>query len=130
MKREKDIFCSPDLALTCITTVLIAFAVLIILSGNIRTEKEPDGKQGTVSVSASLDFDAVPSNSDVYPFAGKINGSGVRLREKPSTETGKIIRELNDAARVEVVGKEGAWYLVRLKDDEGYIYADYVSRAS
>ncbi len=130
MKKGKVILESTDVILTLITAVLIVSGVLIILSGKNRPEKASGVQFVTESVSTPLVSAANLDNGEVYPFAGKIDGSGVRLREKPSTETGRIIRELNDAVRVEVIAKEGSWYLVRHRDDVGYIYEDYVSHAS
>ncbi len=129
MNRAKVFFMRTVFLLAVITIALIVCTVLIIISGSIQSDKRSENRyeQGPAAappVAETAKFTAVE-----YPFTGKINGAGVRLREKPSVQTGKILRELNDAVRVEVLRKEGPWYLVKLKDEEGYIYEDYISNA-
>ena len=128
MKSKRRPIRNPDVILSVVTTALIAFSILIILSGSSHTGMVSDERNETDSALESILSAAVQATEVEYPFAGKINGTGVRLREKPNREKGRIIRELNDAVRVEVLAKEGSWYLVKLRDEQGYIYADYVTR--
>ena len=129
MMRAKKMLHSTDFILSVILTVLIAFSILIMISGKNQAAKAAD-EQSTTSPgtmpSATSPVQIIPEG---YPFAGKIKGSGVRLREEPDTRTGKILQELNDSVRVEVLGKEGSWYQVKLRDETGYIFEDYIVHA-
>ena len=129
MNKTKFFFMRTDFFLAVITIALIVCTVLIILSGSSQSDKRSENHYEQVPAAAPPVAETAKFIAAEYPFTGKINGTGVRLREKPNVQTGKIIRELNDAVRVEVLGKEGPWYLVKLKDEEGYIYEDYISRA-
>lgn len=131
MTRVKRIIHSTDFFLTILTVAVITIGVLIVASGNGRAERATDSAYPMPAVSVSSEMEAAQTPApEEYPFEGKVKGTGVRMREKPSTESGKIIRELGESVRVTVLGKEGTWYYVMHRDTEGYIYADYIIHAN
>ena len=130
MMKTKRLFHNADFVLTVILTVLIALSILIMISGKSQAAKAAD-EQSVMSLSAVSAASApVQGVAEEFPFAGKIKGSGVRFREEPDTRTGKILHELNDSVRVEVLGKEGSWYQVKLRDETGYVFEDYIAHVS
>ena len=129
MMRAKRLLRSTDFVLTAILTVLIALSILIMISGKSQAAKAADEQRTTSPGSMPSATSPVQIIPEEYPFAGKIKGSGVRLRQEPDTRTGKILQELNDSVRVEVLGKEGSWYQVKLRDETGYIFEDYIVHA-
>lgn len=67
----------------------------------------------------------VLSATSSYAVTGVITGVTVRMRENPTTSS-KIIRDLDEDNKVEVLEKEGDWYKVTYKGDEGYVKEDYI----
>lgn len=65
---------------------------------------------------------------NIYCYAtesGVITGQTVKLREKPTTESKSIsLLDLND--KVEILGKEGDWYQVKIEGKTGYVSASYI----
>lgn len=57
---------------------------------------------------------------------GVITGETVKLREGPSLES-DLVTLLSVDNKVEVISKNGDWYRVKYKNNEGYVYADYIS---
>ena len=129
MMRAKRLMQSTDFVLTVILTILITFSILIMISGKSQAAKAADAQIMMNSGSLPAASSSVQVVPEEYPFDGKIKGSGVRLREEPDTRTGKILQELNDSVRVEVLGKEGSWYQVKLRNETGYIFEDYIVHA-
>lgn len=62
-------------------------------------------------------------NQKIYTKA-----KNLRFRSEPSTETGKIIRELGEGQELSFV--DGPWLKVRLGDEEGWVHGDYVQENS
>lgn len=56
---------------------------------------------------------------------GVITGITVRMRSEPSTSS-KIITNLDQDNKVEVLEKTDDWYKVSYKGDTGYIYGEYI----
>jgi len=128
MSRVKEIARSADFFLSGLTIVLIAFSVLIVFLGSRKTESRSENRYQAAADSSPKPVEIEePCSEPEYPFSGKVKGAGVRFREEPSTQTGRIIRELSESVRVEVLDKEGSWYFVKIRDEEGYIFEDYIS---
>lgn len=60
-----------------------------------------------------------------YAQNGTITGDTVRLREEPNTSS-KIVTNLDKDDTVEVLEKSGEWYKVKYKEDNGYVYGEYL----
>ncbi len=68
---------------------------------------------------------------EAYPYVGKCTGNGVNVRKGPGMGYGNIVRypKLNKGNLVDVLGKEGTWYKIRIDGKyEGYISEDYLQR--
>ena len=70
-------------------------------------------------------------NTTEYPYVGKCTGNSVNIRKGPGMGYGNISGwpKLNKGNLVDVLGKEGAWYKIRIAGKyEGYISEDYLQR--
>ncbi|WP_245447614.1 SH3 domain-containing protein [Methylobacterium sp. 17Sr1-1] len=63
-----------------------------------------------------------------YPVGLDENGDNfVALRSQPATQEGSRLRKLGPGTLFSVIGRQGAWYNVRLLDGEtGWVYGRYV----
>ena len=61
-----------------------------------------------------------------YAANGTITGITVRLREEPSTSA-KILDNLDQDNKVEVIEKENDWYKISYKGKTGYVYGEYIN---
>mgnify|MGYP000195502650 CR=1 FL=1 len=71
-------------------------------------------------------------NTTEYPYVGKCTGNSVNVRKGPGIRYGNIKNwpKLNKGNLVDVLGKEGAWYKIRIAGKyEGYISEKYLKRA-
>ena len=59
----------------------------------------------------------------VYAY---VKGTDVRFRSAPSLE-GHVINTLNNGQQVQVLGVTGEWTHVKVQDQNGYIFSQYVS---
>ena len=59
----------------------------------------------------------------VYAY---VKGTDVRFRSSPSLE-GHIINTLNNGQQVQVLGITGEWTHVKVQDQNGYIFSQYIS---
>lgn len=72
-----------------------------------------------------------PAGTPAYPFYGKCAGNSVNVRTGPGTGYGlmKNWPKLNKGNEVDVLGKTGAWYKVRIAGKYvGYVFEDYIKR--
>ena len=60
-----------------------------------------------------------------FAVTGVITEITVNLREKPSTNSNKIMYVTQDDV-VEVLEKEGEWYKIKIKGKIGYVFGEYV----
>lgn len=60
-----------------------------------------------------------------FAFTGTITEITVNLREKPSTDSKKIMYVTQDD-KVEVLEKVGDWYKIKAKGKTGYVFENYV----
>lgn len=70
-------------------------------------------------------------NLSAYPYVAKCTGNSVNVRKGPGTEYGNISAwpKLNKGNLVDVLGKEGSWYKVRIQGKyEGYVAEKYLWR--
>lgn len=70
-------------------------------------------------------------NTTKYPYVGKCTGNSVNVRKGPGMGYGNISGwpKLNKGNLVDVLGKEGAWYKIRIAGKyQGYISEDYLQR--
>ena len=74
---------------------------------------------------AGLSTVTLYATSSFAQATGIITGVTVRMREKPTTSS-EIIRNLDEDNKVDVLEKEGNWYKVSYKGDEGYVIEDYI----
>ena len=66
-------------------------------------------------------------NQGLKEFDCTIVGTGVRMRQSPSTN-GAIIGYFNNGERVEYIDSRNGWDLVRKRNGTvGYVYGDYLS---
>ena len=56
---------------------------------------------------------------------GIITGTTVRMREEPSTSA-KIIDNLDEDKKVNVIEKDGEWYKISIDGKEGYVFGEYL----
>ena len=56
---------------------------------------------------------------------GVITADALRVREKPSTDSG-IMGLLKNSSTVTIQGEEGDWYIISFNGETGYIHGDYV----
>lgn len=70
-------------------------------------------------------------DTTAYPYVGKCTGNSVNVRKGPGMGYGNIAGwpKLNKGNLVDVLGKEGAWYKIRIAGKyQGYISEDYLQR--
>ncbi len=87
-----------------------------------------DGYVAADYVTPCLDWkDVKKLKSDSKVLAvGIVNGSTVRMRKKPDTDS-KVITALGQGIPVSIVGAKNGWYKVKFDGHTGYMSADYVS---
>lgn len=71
-------------------------------------------------------------NTTEYPYVGKCTGNSVNVRKGPGMGYGNISGwpKLNKGNLVDVLGKEGAWYKIKIAGKyQGYISEKYLKRA-
>lgn len=70
-------------------------------------------------------------STNVTATGNLVDYTNVNVREQPSTEHSRIITTLPAGSSVNIVGQDGSWYLVKLKDGTlGYIRSDKIKTTS
>ena len=69
--------------------------------------------------------DLITSDISQAKSEGKVTGSVVNIRKKPTTEA-RSVGKLTEGTIVEINGIEGEWYKISYEKKEGYIHSEYL----
>jgi len=74
----------------------------------------------------NVPFRAPDNSGGVYGKGQVATGGGrLNIRDKPSLDS-NVIAQAPNGATLDLISREGDWYLIRRNGIEGYVYAEYV----
>ncbi len=112
------------LLIACLAVLLAAVLSGCFGDGGEETTNPSSNAETSADETQATATTAAPDTGSYPPF-GYVNASSLHIRPGPNT-SGDPIGGLKFGDRVQIVGREGDWYVIPFQNGNGYISAQYV----